>query len=628
MKLSFFKLLLFFQLSLLAKDFEVVSINGLVKTSPRLRSKQMNVKLGDKLLPQQYYYTGRFSSMRFKFPDNSVVILGPRTVMRVDQIESSQHVVLTLLQGMTRVTMVPAGEKKEDRKFFLKTESILVEPRESDLIVFHDQTTDYSSVLGMQGEVSLYYNKNLSGQDIQAEEIEVEREELDGNVEDIKIQPFKLSSKSRELSKLVKDKEGLKVQKGQVSYTLKSLETLSQPVKISKVQYNLLFKNSDLSIKRDKKVTIYNKETAKGINVPLTPAEQSVPPEGLLDKSKKLYAAKSGGFIDLKTGLYIPPSSRAIYLASVDSYLDESIGSLDIETGQFKAVLGLELDNRAGFVQKRIKEGAPKNFLKKIENNQKKMNALLDLGIINGAKDPFKKASEQYSKYSNRELFSKNNLILSLTFFSEEMTLENSNFTTPRSSYDSDSARHYRIMWEQKSSRLWQPFFGVGISEYEIEKNQLGSLTQAGDSLSFLTAGVKYSLSSRWNTGAHLMFDQKYVFNPSNSSGAQEISQVALPKIGVSIDGALIQSGRFSLENSLLLTMSLSKEAGDLKVGQGFGLSYELDGRYWIKRDLWGSFGAFYRSESYDITNSGNTADIKYKSSGIIFKVGYVFDDL
>lgn len=181
------------------------------------------------------------------------------------------------------------------------------------------------------------------------------------------------------MARMLESDRAVVVTQGNFSSARPDLSSVTIPTKISPAQFEIL-KNTDPLAKAPatgqgdpktarnylppvpagvdpKTFTTSEKDLAKGLGVTdrsiastSAKSELAPPPEGLNSRSGS-YAPAAGGYIDLKTGLYIPPTAGSAYDANTGVYIPTaSKGAIDLKTGEYVAPSGLKLDATKGFI--------------------------------------------------------------------------------------------------------------------------------------------------------------------------------------------------------------------------------------------------------------------------------------
>ena len=299
---------------------EVIKIRGEVSQLPPLAKVAKKVQLGDKLVEDTSILTNAKSFVQIKFIDNSELNLGPESKIVLTQMKKDEPGVISLLKGRIR-TEVEKDAKKSANKFFIKTRTAAMGVRGTDFQTIYNPENKTTSLLTFKGEVAMAKIDETIGSDT-----------LRGDVGDLNL---KLASK-----------EAVLVPPGQSSFTSDAIKKSSLPVKIAPTQLKALYKNPEFYTKNDdlpKDLNAFKKDE-------LIIADQKAPAEGLFNKATGDFAPKSGGFIDLESGIYVAPDALAVLDKKSNVYVSNLIGNVDNKTGEYLPPEGLALDAKKGFI--------------------------------------------------------------------------------------------------------------------------------------------------------------------------------------------------------------------------------------------------------------------------------------
>ena len=166
------------------------------------------------------------------------------------------------------------------------------------------------------------------------------------------------------MEKALNSKESVTVPRGQFSGVTPKLKKTTLPVKISPKQFTLLYKNDEL--KKPEELKDISKKDY------ITQADQKAPLEGVSSQKTGDFAPRSGGFLDLETGLYVAPGKKSQLNKKLGVYEDKSIGSLSSKTGKYIPPKGLKLDAEKGFVPE--VDLIDEKEIKKLEEKIKDLN--------------------------------------------------------------------------------------------------------------------------------------------------------------------------------------------------------------------------------------------------------------
>jgi len=582
------------------------------------------LSLDQRVMEDASILTSPSSFVRLTFDDGSTISLGPNSKLVVYKMDKLGNGVVSLLKGRARTKV------KEDfsikKKFYLRTRNAALGVRGTEFETNYNPSNKVTSLLTYKGEVAMAQtdNRNKEATDIKNAKRVVRN--VDNKII-LEEEPGLSKTSEKEMDSLLK-KDGVLVKSGQLSQTLEKLETVSQPVKISPVQLNVLYRNQDLKKKKRSDVKVAEVDPSKSA-LAIKPAEQSTPSEGIYDPEKKLYAAKSGGFFDPATGLYIPPSSDATFDQVNKVYVASNIGSIDSDTGQYEAPLGLHLDPVEGFQLKKFNDKAPSQLIAMAKKNQKDLNSNLARDVV-VAKGKEITKSGSFKPLSNRELISKNILTISAAPFSQTINHENDNFLGGGSrEFIAEDSMDLTLRLEYASASKWQPITYFTARNMPIDPPSRGTYGQVGDNLTSLGVGVKYSLNSRWSVIYLASLDQQYFLHHSTSSTTttSQFIRVSIPNLMAGVQGSLIRSGRLSVEGGFLAGTNFSKTTGDHKLSSGISLNYNLSLRYWLSRHYIGEFGYFggFQQHTTSGTSQVYEAEVKRSNSGLALKLSTNF---
>ncbi len=307
---------------------EAVIVRGKVTVLELGELQAKVVKKGTKFKKDASILTGPRSFIRIKFKDQSLASLGPKSKMVVNQVGKRKTGLISLIKGKLRTKVIKKGTKltkeKNSHTLFIKTTTASLGVRGTDFQVVYNSKNKVTSLLTYEGEVQISKNK-------------VRKKSLKSKTE-----AEILEEQTKEMEKALNSKESVTVPRGQFSGVTPKLKKTTLPVKISPKQFTLLYKNDELK----------KPEELKGISKKdyIAQADQKAPLEGVSSQKTGDFAPRSGGFLDLETGLYVAPGKKSQLNKKLGVYEDKSIGSLSSKTGKYIPPKGLKLDAEKGFV--------------------------------------------------------------------------------------------------------------------------------------------------------------------------------------------------------------------------------------------------------------------------------------
>lgn len=605
---------------------EVIKIRGKVTQLAPGERLARTVRLKERIREEASILTHDKSFVQLRLDDGSMINIGPNSKAIVSKMSKSGDGIINLLKGQVRYNI--KQNQKGNKKFYVRTRNSAVGVRGTEFETIYNPENKITSLVTYTGEVAMV-KTNDSQDDSKTNLKRAKRvvRNFDNKII-LEEEPALKPINEIELEELLK-KDPVLVKRGQFSQTVKKIDSMSKPVKISPVQLNALYANREFAEKPRNKVNSANLDSSTA-RLSLTPADQDVPLEGIYDLEKKLYAPKSGGFIDRTTGLYIAPSADSLFDQKNKVYYAQNIGEIDKDTGNYVPPIGIDLDAKKGFVSQRLKKNAPAEFVARVSENKKLLNRSLSQDVITG-KGHSETVEGSFRPLSSRELISKNVFSLNLEPYTQTIRQEKDTFLGSNREYISESTRDVTLSLDYASGSRWQPTTSFTFRSLTIPESQRGtSISQTGTAMNSLSVGLKYSLNPRWNAIARANLDQQYFLHhvSSTSGTTSSFIRVTIPKFVTGIEGSLIKSGRFSLDTGFFLGTNLSKTTGDHKLnGLGLNVNYFARMRYWLSQKYILSFGLQGISESYNVEGTSQVykADVSRSSSGLHLGISSYF---
>jgi hypothetical protein len=620
--LKIFTLTLFLTPSVYAGGFvaTVVKLRGSVTQLEPGAKIARAVALGDKLREDSSLVTASKSFVRIKFKDNTIMSVGPRSKVSVLETKKDGTSFIHLLKGTIR-SKVNKSSGKSKHKYYVKTRSAAMAVRGTEFQAVYNPDNNISSLLAYEGEVAmakieenpadeLKRLKKLRRKQLKNQKVETS---ASGEVDVIESKPrYDLEGR---MDQALTNNEAVVVKQGQYSGTVNTLKRASLPVKISPVQLNTLYRNGEM-LEKLRRSEVNSESLAINDKIlTIKSAEQDAPLEGIFDQETGKFAPRSGGMIDLNSGIYVAPERDSLFDAKLKVYVPkENSGTIDKQTGQFIAPRGLRLDAVKGFIASRKTDD--RLLLAKAGSLNKATKTRLWAG------DDIRKVKNVgFSNWSETEKIAKDIIEIELYGYTE--TFHSTNETGGNSrKFDSDDAKRLIIKWSHNSESNWQPLTSIGFktTDFAGSRGLVGQPTRDGVLLSL---GVRYNLSRRWNFTSELVLEQE---NYIDGSGANLfLKRVTIPKFKLGFEGHLIRSGSFTLDGHFYLIAALPKESGSHKVGAGLGYGADLLPRWWINKRWTVYTGLGFQSQKQTVSTTGLKADNALTKVGLKLGIGYLF---
>jgi hypothetical protein len=603
----------------------VVKIRGNVTQLAPGAQSAFRVKLNDKIVADTSLVTGRKSFVKLKFHDGTNLSLGPKGKIVVLEMKTKGTGVISLLKGKLRSQVIKNKKSSKENKFFIQTRTAAMGVRGTDFETIYNPDNKITSLITFTGNVAMAKIKEDPALQVKKEKENRRRSRL--GKRPIKLIPRK---SIHQLNEILKSKDTVEVRPGQYAGAVPKMAKASKPVKLSPVQLNILFKNTDMKEKvaGDEKSAMNDSEIAKETDLEdIIQAEQTAPPEGFFDKETGDYAPMSGGFVDLKTGIYVPPPKDAVFDKKKRIYVAKKIGSIDKQTGQYYAPKGIELDASRGFVA-RVDSDMSGNQKELLVAKANTMNDIILKEEVIGDPEDLVLARTHYRQLNNRQIFKKDTLSLDIDYFNQNAESEKS-VTDGNRKIKSDNGQAFLLTWGHASHTTWQLVTTAGLRRVDYNKDLDSDIAQASEKLVKMSAGVRWYMGTRWNMLAQIMLDQEHFikFSTNSTSLLREgnLIRVTLPKIRVGAEWKIFRSGRWSIDSDLGLILTRRKTTGDMVVSNGVGADFSLGTRYWASPSYWLQAGLFTRYQNQDASAPGLETVNKRTDFGLRVKLGTTF---
>ncbi|MDD0853127.1 FecR family protein [Halobacteriovorax sp. GB3] len=611
-KLVFTSILFLFSISSHALMYaKVLKVRGTVTKLLPGAIRANTVKVGDRLPEDTSIVTGSKSFVRISFENKSTVSLGPSSKLVVASVKANSPSVISLLKGQIR-SKVEKDKSKNINKLFIKTKTAALGVRGTDFQTVFNPQNNVTSLLTYEGKVAMVkVDKKTEALRYEKarEEKEVSREKGQGPKLESKKQYKKelLEDSPEHLEKALSTEKVVEVQKGQFSGVSQTLTRASEPVKISPVQFTVLYKNTGLREKGELKakvVSLSEKDKSKTI----AQADQTAPPEGYYDEQSGKYAPKSGGLLDLSSGLYIPPAKDAPFDPKNKVYVPTKEGRIDVVTGEYVAPKGLKLDPVAGFLP--MVEGDDKLLAMSEGLNESSAMELWK---------PKKNEEELHmlSLLSLREAIS--HQAIKLTYFGFEYELTNSGSSNSSNFQNREGGQKGMFLdYYHKSDGTWQLTNELGFRKVDINKDQSG-FSQDSRTLVTMGIGLRRYLTSRYLVVSKLSLEQEFFYSVDDSQGFDEnkYKRITLFKWRNYITGEIVKWNRFALTGLAGLLLIPEKESGDFTTDMTFGLNLEFGIRYWSSRMSHFDFNIASENYEQDIESDNLNSTQKHATNGL-----------
>ncbi|NUM89724.1 MAG: FecR domain-containing protein, partial [Bdellovibrionales bacterium] len=324
----------------LAGDATVVLLRGSAKTSA---GKTLALK--DVVPMGATVTTAGKSFVKLLFQDNTQLNIGPESTVKIELSQPGDPGMVNLVSGQIRAKVTKdilqgGGDGKD--KMHVKTKTAAMAVRGTDFNVVFNQQNGNTALVTFEGTVAMA--------------------RLQGSESPVAA----LSDRA------------VMVTEGQYSGTNPELPQPSLPVRLSPAQFSALQANEtfteaapaarteragspvppgvdprSFASGADQSVEQKIGTLAGGTAEPTTntPGDRAAPPEGSFNAATGEFAPRAGGFVDMSTGIYVPPPPGSAFDPNTGVYVPPpAMGGVDPATGSYVPPQGLALDPVKGFV--------------------------------------------------------------------------------------------------------------------------------------------------------------------------------------------------------------------------------------------------------------------------------------
>ena len=350
--LVFLGIIVLFSLPVFAKQdvAKVIFIKGTATELKPGQSKATPIIKNQTLQEDSSVLTQEKSVLKIHFFDGSQTTLGPNSKFIIKKSDPSKGSILGLLKGTIRTQL----NKSDNKKLFIQTRTAALGVRGTDFQAIYNPEIHITSLVTYSGRVAMAKvtptKFNLAAK-LPSLTPDDENTHFDW-VRNVTAKS-KIADDFAEFDNLLDSQEAVEINPGRFSTTATNVSKPSVPVRISPAQFKVMKENTTLQEGNQKKIENLERETQiaqKSENIKIE--KYDPPAEGYTNIAKNEFAPKAGGFIDVNSGIYIPPESDAKFDAQSKLFIpSQDIGGIAKDTGEYVAPKGLKLDAKKGFVE-------------------------------------------------------------------------------------------------------------------------------------------------------------------------------------------------------------------------------------------------------------------------------------
>lgn len=589
---------------------EVVKLRGdITQLSPGAKIAR-RVELGEKFVEDTSIVTGPKSFIKIKFVDSSELNVGPESKIVITEMKKDSIGIISLLKGRIRTEVQKDLKDPNSNKFFIKTRSAAMGVRGTDFQTVYNPDNKVTSLLTYKGEVAMAKVDEKTYDLLEnAPKQTIVRDELTKEPKIVET-PAKKIDEVSELNKILKKDTTVLVPSGQNSFSSDALKKSSLPVNISPVQLEALYKNAEFQEKAAVNMNLVGADDKAPLKSALKTIKQTAPTEGFFNEKSGDFAPKSGGFIDLNTGLYIAPGADAA-----------KIGDVDSDTGQYVAPKGLILDAKKGFIlSDDMKNEKPAELLALKED----LNKNIAKDIVVGS--PQDLDAETNIAFNINEKFIRDRIIFSIWSMDQEIIANEGNSSAPYLDLKSTGAFRFNLDWMMATNNRFSPMVGIDYSIVSYEGKGPKGVSQDSKKLMGLSFGVQYALNQTFNLYSKFGFHQDHYLDQTaiGALNTYNLKKVVLTRLSLGANAEFWRKRKFSLDASAGALLTFRKRINNFIINEGGGIQLEVLPKYALSDKKW--IGLGLKIENQFQKSSGTVAinKVDRKTGGLELK--YIAD--
>ncbi len=582
---------------------KAVIVRGSVTYLAVSDKKAVQLKKGVMVRQGTSIVTGKNSFVRLRFKNGALISLGSNGKIVVYNVGKKKTGVISLIQGKLRSRV---DKKIKGRSFFVNTRTASLGIRGTEFQTIYNRDNQVTSMLTYDGKVQVV----KAGKKIRKKPRVIPK--TDQEI---------LENRELDLREELNSKSVQAVEKGQYVGVSPNVQKASFPVKISPVQFTALYSNDEMKAEEN---------IAEGVDKDgklIEQVEQKAPLEGFRNRKTGSYAPRSGGFLDLETGLYVPPSFRSQFNERLGVYEDKNIGSVNLKTGNYESPKGLDLDPKKGFViseKSKVPDKTLKNKLVFLNRNLEVQSPLIESKIGKKKRESLVKNKEIKYFFERKQLLRRNTLVVKVSAISESLSFDGNSLDSNNSLSNNASELNLSLFHGgNKFGRLYTSFSIGGFSSSKSTEG--GNVRGLKFGIEFDHEKFKYFKSSLLTLGFKEKF---YNFFPSDFATKKEtyLKRIFVPQLEGETAFTIFRVNRFVVDARAMLSYLFhSRTDSGLSAKHGFGFGTGVGLKYGlIPQKLWIKGNLDFQTENQTV--NGPLDEFVQKRNKLIFGLKLFYD--
>lgn len=555
-------------------------------------------------------------SAEVELPGGHILILGPSTTIELTRIRTDAPVLITLSNGVVRLRL--SDKRIGHYPALILTRLAVIGVQGDDMMAMAPKNNKLISTLSFSGELRFVAltSEELAQADFGAQFSFAQIERNSKGELELNETRTRLNEVDERAAFALSSEQAVVLKSGQYASTLKAFGNVSQPAAINPYQFHLLQNNRRLDLKaRASELIVVNPNQYEKVNIQNYPQTPESGAEGQFDQKRKIFRPKSGGLIDIASGLYAAPEREANFDGLAKIYLPGPLFRIDGVSGQLIAPAGLVPSHDYGYA---AKLSAQKDLGERVKR-------VFNLGLVYDFKNERGEAPSVSAQAPSRsELFNRQRL--ELTIAKQEDTIEATR-SSGTSEFKADSATSFNLLWISESYKRWSSLLEFGYSSARYE--EIGGASQSSEGLFNLGFGASRLMTTRLSLSGGLRLVQRHLLDVQTISAqaSEQIVRITLPHFFAAVDATLFEAfqGRLKWEAEGAVMFNLEKDKALMSVDPGLGLRLRTGPWWWFKQKT--GVGLIYQQESLTLDTQGERESIEqdFSRSSIALSLTHVF---
>ncbi len=254
--------------------------------------------------------------------DKTQINLGPNSKIVLDQTAGGKVGVVGLLKGMLRTEVIKESENKDANnkdKLYIKTRTAALGIRGTDFQTNYNPENKITNLITFRGKVAM------------------------------------VKTQSDNMAEALNSAKAVMVESGKFAAISENLKNVTEPVKISPVQFTGLKLNTEMNEEPKISKEVFQAELKKTVEQYTELSKKEIENQSSAgheyDVKNQIFKPTAGGVVDLSSGIYVPPAMDKANLNKELNIYELTAAKGEVtESGVYIPPKGIILDAKKGFI--------------------------------------------------------------------------------------------------------------------------------------------------------------------------------------------------------------------------------------------------------------------------------------